>query len=169
MGPYAVIVADPGWPFDDKLPDETRGAVKNYRTMALSEIKHFPLPELLPDCTLFLWRVSSMQFEALAVIQAWGFILKSEIVWIKKTKYGNRWFGMGRTVRNEHETCLIATRGHPLTLDRSIRSTFEAPVGRHSEKPDEFYSIVERLRAGPYIELFARKHREGWDSVGDEL
>ena len=76
---------------------------------------------------------------------------------------------MGRQVRNEHETCLIATRGEPYVRDRSIRSTFEASVGDHSEKPEEFYRLVERLCDGPYVELFARRSRPGWVTIGDEL
>jgi N6-adenosine-specific RNA methylase IME4 len=56
---------------------------------------------------------------------------------------------MGRTVRGEHEVCLIGTRGRPFVRSRSVRSTFTARVGRHSEKPAEFYAIVESLYAGP--------------------
>lgn len=167
---FAVLVADPPWKFNDTLPgNDTRGAADNYRVLSVQEIEEFPLPEMLPDSTLFLWRVASMQYEALRVMGSWGFELKTELVWLKKTKNGKRWFGMGRTVRAEHETCLIGTRGRPITLDLSIRSTFEAPVGRHSEKPEEFFRIVERLRTGPYCELFARRQRDGWTCIGDEL
>lgn len=103
------------------------------------------------------------------MIDAWDFTVKSEIVWKKLTPAGKRHFGMGRQVRMEHEVCLIATSGTPKTLDKSIRSIFEAPTGRHSEKPDEFYRIVERMKEGPYCELFARKFRRGWSSFGNEL
>ena len=166
---YAVLCADPPWQFNDRLPGPSRGAEKNYACLSLSELCAFPLPPLADDCTLFLWRVASMQEEALSVIRAWHFALKTEIVWVKITDNGARWFGMGRTVRGEHETCLIATRGKPVTLDKSIRSTFTDIVGRHSEKPESFYKIVERLRAGPYCELFARRQREGWTCMGNEL
>lgn len=173
---YNVLVADPPWSFNDKLPGPTRGAEHNYNVLTLGEITTFLVTnysnieqQLNPNCTLFLWRVASMQYEALEVMKAWGFILKTELVWLKRTVNGERHFGMGRTVRAEHETCLIGVRGKPQTLDLSIRSTFEAKTGRHSEKPDEFYKIVERLRAGPYLELFARKQREGWTCLGDEL
>lgn len=183
---YSVVVADPPWPFSDKLP-EIRGAASHYKAMTRKDIEMYldqnfivdiamtplgnaPIATMLaPDCTLFLWRVSSMQQEALDVIRAWGFTLKTELVWVKKTKYGKRHFGMGRTVRAEHETCLIATRGKPVTLNLSIRSTFEAATGEHSEKPIAFYEIVEQLRTGPYLELFARRQRVGWMCVGDEL
>ena len=164
---YRVLVADPPWPFKDALPGEGRGAVKHYDLMSVKEIMRYPQPAMFNDSLLFLWRVASMQQEALDVIDAWDFQLKSEIVWKKLTKHGKRFFGMGRTVRMEHETCLIATSGRPNILDSSIRSIFEAPVGRHSEKPEKFYRIVEQLTAGPYIELFARRQREGWTCIED--
>lgn len=166
---FRVLVADPPWRFNDQLDDFTRGAATQYPTMSVDEIKRFPLPPLYEDSTLFLWRVASMQQEALDVIEAWDFELKTELVWKKLTKTGKRFFGMGRTVRAEHEVCLIAQSGHPATLDKSVRSMFEAPVGRHSEKPDVFFTLVERLREGPYCELFARRQRAGWTCLGQEL
>lgn len=78
-------------------------------------------------------------------------------------------FGMGHYTRGAHETCLIGRRGKAKVLDRSVRSVFFAPVGAHSEKPEEFYRIVEKLSPGPYLELFARRRRPGWTCVGDEL
>ena len=167
-GPFVTIVADPPWRFGDKLPGPGRGAEKHYNTMSVEEICRFPLPLLSEDSRLFLWRVASMQQESMDVMVAWGFKQKAEIVWKKLTKNGKRHIGMGRQVRMEHEVCLIGTRGKPPTLDRSIRSVFEAPVGRHSEKPEEFYRIVERLSPGPYAELFARRQRPGWTCLGDE-
>ena len=164
-----MLVADPPWRFDDSLPGRTRGAARNYRTLAIDQIRAFALPPLADDCALLLWRVAAMQEEALSVVKAWGFAPKSEIVWVKRTRSGKRWFGMGRQVRSEHEVALIATRGRPRRRSASVRSTFEAVVGRHSEKPAEFYAIVERLYDGPYVELFARRRRDGWACFGDEL
>lgn len=169
MTRYRVLVADPPWPFNDALPGDTRGAQKNYRVLSVDGIKRFALPPLYEDSVLFLWRVAAMQQQALDVVDAWDFELKSELVWKKLTANGGRWFGMGRTVRAEHETCLIATSGKPIVRNHSTRSMFEARVRRHSEKPDEFYHIVERLFDGPYVELFARRHRPGWTCLGDEL
>jgi len=169
MNRFRVITADPPWQFQDELPGETRGAAKNYKTMSVEEICRFPLPPLYESSTLFLWRVASMQREALQVIDAWDFELKTEIVWKKLTTNGKRFFGMGRTVRAEHEVCLVANSGKPMTLDKSIRSVFEAPVGRHSEKPEVFYDMVEKLREGPYVELFARRQRPGWTCLGDQM
>jgi N6-adenosine-specific RNA methylase IME4 len=179
-----VLMADAPWTFNDSLPGGTRGASKNYRTLSFEEIRDFPIPEVEADAWLFFWRVSSMVEEAYAVVRAWGFEPKSEIVWVKTT--GNAdpeepldvtdlplgaklHFGMGRSVRAAHETCVIAKKGHPALRSASVRSVFFAPVGRHSAKPACFYGLVEQLAFGPYHELFARTRRPGWTAQGDEL
>lgn len=167
---FASIVVDCPWRFGDSLPGPGRGAEKHYATLSVAELELFPLPPIADDAYLFFWRVASMQQEALDVIRAWDFTLKTEIVWRKQTVTGKRWFGMGRTVRAEHETCLVATRGRPQVLSKSIRSTFEAPVpdGRHSAKPEAFFDLVESLVPGPYVELFARRVRPGWTCLGND-
>ena len=170
-----ALCADPPWQLKDQLPGPGRGASKHYQTLGLSEICRFLTEpggiggQIADDCILFLWRLASMPREALDVCSAWGFVPKAEIVWIKKTATGKRWFGMGHYTRAEHETCIIAVRGRPKIKTHSIRSTFEAPAGRHSQKPEEFYDIVEQLCDGPYLELFARRERPGWLCLGDEL
>lgn len=166
---FKVVCADPPWHFGDKLPGPSRGAEKNYRVLTQLEIEQFPLPSIADDALLFLWRVSSQVEEAYRVVRAWGFVPKTEIVWLKRTTTGKRWFGMGRITRAEHETCIVAKRGKPVIIARNIRSTFEAAAGEHSEKPEYFYrEIVERLSDGPYVELFARVQRLGWTCLGDE-
>jgi N6-adenosine-specific RNA methylase IME4 len=192
--PFRVISADPPWPFGDKLPGSGRGAGKHYNLLSLEGIKDFPLPPIADDAVLFLWRVASMSEEAHAVERSWGFTHKAEIVWEKQSVCSkckgagerfnptrpceqcggvgrNRWFGMGRITRAAHEVCLVATRGRPKVLDRSVRSLFSAvvPRGRHSAKPPEFYAMVERLFAGPYCELFAVERRPGWHQEGFQL
>jgi len=167
--PAKVLVADPPWKFGDFLPGKGRGASKHYGCLSLSEIMRFPLPPIADDCVLFLWRVSSMPQEALDVVKAWGFKPYAEIVWRKMTPRGKVAFGMGRRVRMAHETCIIAERGRPKPISRSERSVFDAVVGQHSAKPDEFYQIVERMYGGPRVELFARRRRDGWQCFGDEL
>ena len=166
---FASVLADPPWLFHDRLPGPGRGAAKHYRCLSAPELCAFPLPPLADDATLFLWRVASMQREALDVMTAWGFALKTEVIWLKRTTTGKRWFGMGRTVRAEHEVCLVGTRGRPVTRRKNIRSTFAAVAGDHSEKPAIFYDLIEALRDGPYVELFARRRRAGWTSLGDQV
>jgi N6-adenosine-specific RNA methylase IME4 len=167
--PARLMMADPPWLFDDGLPGQTRGASSQYPCMTLGQLMAFKLPPLRWDCMLLMWRVASMQSEALYLMRAWGFELKSELVWRKLTRTGKQHFGMGHYVRAAHETCLIGVRGSVVVASRSVRSVFDAPVGRHSEKPDEAYRIAEQLSPGPYVELFARRRRPGWQCYGNEL
>jgi len=51
---------------------------------------------------------------------------------------------------------------------KDVREIILAPVREHSRKPDEFFHRVERYCDGPYLELFARERRPGWDAWGDE-
>lgn len=166
--PARVVVADPPWSFGDKLG--ARGAESNYPTMTIDDIARFLGKfRVADDALLFLWRVSSQVKEAYAVCDAWGFTPKSELVWVKKTPTNKVHFGMGRYVRMSHESCIIGARGKALSLikSHSVRSVFEAPIGEHSEKPDRFFEIVEELTLhGPYLELFARKRRDGWHQDG---
>ncbi len=170
LAPCRALIADPPWRFGDSLPGLTRGASNNYPTLTVAQICKYPLPPIQDNALLFLWRVASMQQEALDVAKAWGFVPKTEIVWVKKTVNGKRWFGMGRIVRAEHETCLVCKRGRgPEIRLKNVRSTFEAQAGAHSAKPDEFRRIVEQLTDGPYTELFARSRWQGWQQSGWEL
>lgn len=170
-----VIVADPPWLFDDPLPGNGRGALKHYPCMGVDGITRVMLPtcERYELAVLFCWRVASMQVEAFDLIERLAFTQKSELVWHKLTRTGLTFFGMGRYVRQGHEVCLIATKG-PASLcwpkSRSMRSIFEALVGEHSQKPDEFYRIVETLYPhSRKIEFFARTVRPGWAQHGNEL
>lgn len=180
--PFRVLCADPPWLFGDSLPGEARGASKNYGCMKVEDICTMTLPPLADDCVLFLWRVAAMQQEALDVATVWGFDVKTEVVWVKKSKTGKRWFGMGHTLRAEHEIALVGTRGRPRALCNNVRTVIddvetglfdfegvEAPALGHSRKPERFYEIVESLFEGPYVELFARRPRAGWTTIGNQL
>jgi N6-adenosine-specific RNA methylase IME4 len=186
--PAEVLVADPPWAHDDKLPPSGalkagRSAGAHYSTMSIDAICGMALPVLRANAVLFLWKVASMPEEALRVCRAWGFVPKSEIVWVKTNseyrvlQQGEHFiprlsFGMGRYVRGAHESAIIAVRGKPSLVQprvRNVRSVFFAPRGEHSAKPDAFYELVERMYAGPYVELFARRQRAGWDCRGEEV
>ena len=174
VGPVKLLVADPPWAFGDSLPGPKRGAAAHYATLSVEEICRFPLPRIADEALLLLWRVASMPEEALRVVREWGFVPKSEIVWVKTrgTDAAPKLHcGMGRITRAAHETCIVATRGRAYrhVLDRGIRDVFFAPVGQHSAKPAAFYELAERLYPGPRAELFARRRRPGWDCYGDAL
>ena len=78
---------------------------------------------------------------------------------------GVNW-GMGFDTRANSEFVLLATRGSPQRMATDVHQVVMAPVGEHSEKPDEVYRRIEQLYNGPYLELFARKPRTGMDSLG---
>ena len=173
--PARIVLADPPWRFSDRLTGKKRGAAKNYRVMSSSDLRILRLPPIATDALLFMWRVSAMQQDALDIMRCWGFEPKSEFVWVKtgSDREPPRRLGMGRYVRHEHEVCLIGSRGHGLKLvvDHAVRSVVCAPRLSHSEKPAATYELIERLTggAGPRVELFARRHRPGWECWGNEL
>jgi N6-adenosine-specific RNA methylase IME4 len=175
-----VIVPDPPWPFETySVQGRQRSPDRNYSTMSLDEIKTLPVASLAGEnCALLLWGVWPEHPGVLDVIAAWGFRYKTAgFIWVKTTKDaeaitlggdGLHW-GMGFTTRSNTEPCLLATRGRPLRLAADVHQVIIAPVGEHSEKPDEAYRRIERLFPGPYLELFARKPRDGWTVWGNEI
>jgi N6-adenosine-specific RNA methylase IME4 len=74
----------------------------------------------------------------------------------------------GHWTRANPEVCLLATRGSPKRLSRSVRELVVTPRRERSRKPDEIYASIEALVAGPYLELFARFLRDRWYSVGHQ-
>lgn len=168
-----VVCADPPWLFGDRLPGKGRGAAKHYPCLdvaGIATVMHSVCVNAGDDSVLLLWRVAAMQQEALMLAVALGYVVKSELVWVKLTKTGKQHFGMGRYTRAAHETCLICVRGRALPATRSQRSVFYAPTGAHSEKPSEFYRIVEAMYPdAALVEMFARRVRAGWSQHGDEL
>lgn len=175
---FSCIVSDNPWKFGDKLPG-VRGAESHYDCMTTVDLMELKLPPIADDAVLFQWSVASMLEDAIAVTNAWGFEVKTQLIWVKTKNgvvddtvdEGDLAFGMGRSVRAAHETCLIATRGKytRLITNHSIRSVMFAEREEHSKKPDKFYSLVENLVAGPRLELFSRRHRDGWTCLGNEL
>lgn len=66
-------------------------------------------------------------------------------------------------------------KGQPLNECDAQRRSFAAVVdgtwyiasrGPHSTKPALFADLIERMSPGPYLELFARAPRLGWDAWG---
>jgi N6-adenosine-specific RNA methylase IME4 len=173
--PIDVLLLDPPWAFGDSLPGAGRGAAKHYATAGPEAIAAVILGLDLPikaDAWLFLWRVGSQQREALDLAAVLGFVPKSEIVWVKTTKDGRPRLGMGRSVRNCHEICLVAKRGSPSRDSAAVPSVLLAPRGPHSAKPPEIHRMIERLTGpGPLVrvELCARQGRRGWHCWGNEV
>ena len=106
--------------------------------------------------------------QALEVMEAWGFTFKTAGHWSKKTKHGKLAFGTGYLLRRPGEPFLLGTIGKPKTA-RNVRSVIEGKIREHSRKPEEAYLAAENLITGtPYLDLFSRQSRDGWDNWGDE-
>jgi N6-adenosine-specific RNA methylase IME4 len=172
---FATILADPPWQFTNKTgkvaPEHKR--LSRYGTMKLDEIMALPIGELTAlTAHLYLWCPNAMLPEGLAVMKAWGFTYKSNIVWHKVRKDGGSdGRGVGFYFRNVTELILFGIRGknaRTLAPGRRQVNLLATRKREHSRKPDEQYGIIEACSAGPYLELFARGMREGWATWGNQ-
>ncbi len=169
---FGVIYADPPWSFKVYSgKGKRRSAERHYPTMDLDAIKALPVEQVgADDCALLLWSVMPQLPEALEVIKAWGFKYKTcAHVWVKTTSEGAYATGMGYWTRSNAELCLLATRGSPKRLNKDVHQVIACARGKHSSKPDEARNRIQRLVAGPYLELFGRRVIENWTVWGNEI
>lgn len=170
---YALIYADPPWSYNDQQNAGARGAAHKYGVMDMFAIAELPVWDIAADdCLLAMWHVGPMPLEALFVVKAWGFQLKTmkAFTWHKTTVHGKDHYGMGNWTRANSEDCLFAVRGKPQRINKGIRQLIHAQVREHSRKPDEVRdALVDLMGDVPRIELFARQQHVGWDSWGNEV
>jgi N6-adenosine-specific RNA methylase IME4 len=167
---YNIIYADPAWSYQRMM---NSSAIDHYPTMTLKDICELPVKDIADDnCILFMWVTLPKLNEFMKVIEAWGFEYKSTaFVWCKKNKISDSFFlGLGRWTRANPEICVLATKGKPKRLSKSVRQLQVFPIEQHSKKPDQFRNLILELIGDlPRIELFARQKTEGWDSWGNEI
>ena len=172
---YQTIYADPPWQFQNRTgkaaPEHKR--LHRYNTMTLDEIKSLPVQEIADDKShLYLWVPNALLPDGLSVMQAWGFTYKTNIIWEKIRQDGypdGR--GVGFYFRNVTEILLFGIRGknnRTLQPARTQVNLIRSKKREHSRKPDEFISLIEACSNGPFIELFARGDRTGWDMWGNQ-
>ncbi len=170
-GGYQMIMADPPWAYEMRSEKGyDRAPQAHYDCMLIDDIAALPVSALAAEhCLLWLWALSPMLPQALAVIDAWGFEYKTGGHWVKTAKApGKLAFGAGYILRNAGEPFLIATRGAPKT-ERTVRSVIMAHRREHSRKPDEAFAAAEALMPhAQRIELFSRQARPGWMHWGNE-
>jgi len=170
-----IIYADPPWTYRDKCHAGKRGAGYKYRLMTIDELiglRPFIDSIAAPDCLLAMWWVPPQPLEALQLVSAWGFTLKTMkgFTWHKLTKTGRDHFGMGNYTRANTEDCLFAVRGKPKRISAAVPQLIHAPLREHSRKPDEARDrLVQMMGSVPRIELFARQKHSGWRVWGDEV
>lgn len=172
---YATILADPPWRFQNSTgkvaPEHKR--LSRYGTMTLEDICELPVSDAAADTAhLYLWVPNALLAEGLAVMKAWGFTYKSNIVWHKIRKDGGSdGRGVGFYFRNVTEIILFGVRGknaRTLQPGRSQVNMIQSQKREHSRKPDELYPIIEACSPGPFLELFARGAQPGWDVWGNQ-
>ncbi|PHN01137.1 MT-A70 family methyltransferase [Flavilitoribacter nigricans] len=172
--PFKTILADPPWRFkarNGRISPEYDKCFR-YPTLPLEDIKSIPVPLVADkDSHLYLWIPNSMMQDGLDVMSAWGFTYKTSITWEKIRKDGlPDGSGYGHYFRSATETILFGVRGSLNTtkLSHSFPNVIRSRKREHSRKPDEQYALIESCSPGPFLELFARTARKGWEVFGNE-
>lgn len=178
MTRYRTIVADPPWRYRATTPTarvahRAVAAEHHYGTLTNAEIAAIPVRAMADDSAhLYLWVTNPRLFgerqrgevAPVEILEGWGFRYVTMLTWVKQ---GN--LGMGFYFRGETEHVLFGVRGTcPIPVALRERNVFSAPKRGHSEKPDAFMDMVERVSPEPRLELFSRRARFGWDTWGDE-
>lgn len=172
---FSTVLADPPWQFTNKTgkvaPEHKR--LSRYATLNLDEISSLPVAQVTREkAHLYLWCPNALLPEGLAVLKAWGFTYKSNIVWHKVRKDGGPdGRGVGFYFRNVTELILFGVKGknaRTLAPGRRQVNYLATRKREHSRKPDEQYEIIEACSPGPFLELFARGTRKGWATWGNQ-
>jgi N6-adenosine-specific RNA methylase IME4 len=166
--PYRVAVADVPWPHEPDDEDPSRRGLRPYLTMSIEQICTLDITSIMhADSILWFW-VSNFHLRyayQVLLLDAWDFHqTPTMITWGKnKSNWGHWVFG-----QTEH--AIMAVRGKPIVTLTNQTTLLHAPARAHSQKPAEFYDLVESLCPAPrYADLFSRyRHNEKWDCHGDE-
>ena len=169
---YRTIVADPPWDYGRDaarwVPTDGNQADRRaipYGAMSSAEVAALPVAALADDSArLFLWTTNRHLREAFDVLEAWGFRYRQTLVW---HKLGAAPWG-GSVAPISAEFLLVCTKGRPPVLSRWSTSVIAIARSAHSQKPEAFLDLVEQTSPAPYLELFARRDRLGWDTWGNE-
>jgi N6-adenosine-specific RNA methylase IME4 len=174
--PFRTVVADPPWRFQNRTgkmaPEHLR--LMRYATMDFPEINALPVSSVCAErAHLYLWVPNALLAEGMEVMRAWGFTYKTNLVWYKTRKDGGPdGRGVGFYFRNVTELVLFGIRGkdnRTLAPGRRQVNLFTERKREHSRKPEALYDVVEDCSPGPYLELFARHERVGWQQWGNEI
>jgi N6-adenosine-specific RNA methylase IME4 len=175
MKKYRIIIADPPWNYSNS---SARGAAENhYPTMKVDEICNLPVEKVAHnDSILLLWCTWPQLKKGLQVVESWGFEYITGFPWIKIVGEPriDLWgelqikpqYGVGFWVRGCSEIIMIGKRGNVSPETGNFVGLLSENFG-HSRKPDNLHDFAETMQ-GPYLEMFARRSRDGWDVFGNE-
>lgn len=180
---FGAILCDPPWRFEvwsgeTVVKPHSRNDTIHYDTMSREDLQSLPVKDLAaPDCVLFMWVTWPTLVQAMELVGSWGFKYKTcAFDWMKANAGqldmlrddADALMGMGYWTRSNSEPCLLATRGKPKRLNADVRQGIIEPRREHSRKPACVHERIQRLVDGPYLELFARAPRVGWDVWGNQ-
>ena len=163
---FPTIVIDPPWDWDDEGDQSQFGRGRPvYATMPIEEIAALPVAQLAQaNSHLYLWITNRSLPKGFALLEAWGFRYVTCLTWCKPN------IGMGNYFRGSTEHVLFGVRGSLGLLQKNIGTWFQAERGdQHSDKPGEFFELVEKCSPGPWLEMFSRRQRGGWAQWGAEM
>ena len=185
---FGTILADPPWPYDSPkaiVGNGGRGGqdgkaaniiqvdvLSHYPTMSIEQLKSMRVESVANDnAHLYLWTTNSFMVEAHEIAKAWGFKPKTVLTWVKMQKDGSNRVSMktGYWYRSASEHIIFAVRGKQRLQGKAVPTAYCLPRLPHSVKPDFFYELIEEQSPGPYLEIFARREREGWERFGNEV
>lgn len=173
-GKYSLAVIDPPWNWKEwgvSISGNARRAP--YEKLDVSALASLPISRMLEDdAAVILWVIDSMLPQAMKCVEAWGLSFRTVgFYWTKEKPSGKEHIGLGYYTRANPEQAWILTKGKGIRRQsRAVRRWIHAPSGAHSEKPDIFYRKVDELFGNiPRVDVFARKRREGWDVIGNEI
>ena len=162
---FATIMIDPPWDWGDEGDQDQLGRARpDYATMTKEQLLDLPLPYLADDdCHLYMWITNRSLPKGFQLMERWGFRYVTAITWAKPS------FGMGNYFRGQTEHVLFGVKGSQPLKRKDVGTLFNAPRGPngHSSKPAEFYDLVESCSPGPYLEMFSRSDRAGWETWGE--
>ena len=166
MNKYKVIVVDPPWEIK-KIQRKVRPNQKemDYPTMNYGQLWDLKIEQIADNnSVLFLWTIQKYLPLSFDLLHKWGFKYQRTLTWDK---------GNGMSLFGFHHRSEFVLFGYKGKLEmypkrKTISTVFCAKSPRHSQKPDEFYKMVE-VFGEPRIDLFARQKRDGWDVWGNEV
>ena len=164
-GLFEVIVIDPPWRYGEEDEDtfDANGhrAASPYPTMSIDKIIELKIPST-KDCVLWLWTTQKHLRYAFDILDGWGFEDKAILTWVKNK------MGTGSWLRSKSEFCIMAIKGKPRINLTNETTVLNANSREHSRKPEEFYTMVDKLCIGRKLDYFARQERKGWSCYGSE-